>query len=782
MKEKVLFVIMPFGVRALADGRPHDFDQFYNDILKPVGQAEGYQVVRVDELVEAGTITNQALRNLYSADIVLADVSAPNSNVYYELGVRQAISSGSTILVAVEGTVLPFDIATQRVFFYNYDFSADAAFRRRYRRALHTVSSTVNPVQAALQELGVAPNPHLNRAAFERELDSKITRATRDEQLVAVWHWAKQFPDVPVSGLMSLAERLANVEDYATAAVVLTAAYPAADGDYEVHRQKGFYLRKLGDLDNAIVELNRALELNPNDPQTLGMLGGAVKRQGLHAKALEYYERAVRIAPRSLYLRVARAGMTILADPDNSEAAQGMYSELRDYIADSESLVGDYWADLVAAEANFVLGDFSRAREHLADAIKDGVPPGDAQSTAEQIRMLGQVGLHPVEAEELADSLVRAARSGERSTPFLLLSRQDNSTFSRQHLIFHISDVHFGTLGHGEDARKDMHRFADDENSNRLSLELREEFQKALAREKSRPEDATIVLSGDLVYTGKPEEFTLAQEFLGELCAEVGLSREQVVIVPGNHDIDWEAAKSDLTRRFDNYLSFVHDFYGAELFYRFFPLVKWDFHVMTDRPRPNEIIYVQRRENLTIVGLNSCVFEDHQHHYGFVGLKQLNKVSELLPEAAGNDIRIAVMHHHLHPYPEALGAALVGSDVIADMSTVRDAGIVEQRLARLGFSVLLHGHKHKPQLRETIVRNRQENSPYAARSLMISGCGSTGVAEHELEHNQSNHYAIVKLLRAKREPGVDFARVEWRELAVQAGAEWVTAGRWVLKG
>jgi 3',5'-cyclic AMP phosphodiesterase CpdA len=322
----------------------------------------------------------------------------------------------------------------------------------------------------------------------------------------------------------------------------------------------------------------------------------------------------------------------------------------------------------------------------------------------------------------------------------------------------------------------------DDENSQRLSLELRDEFKRMLAQERCAVEDATVVLSGDIVYTGSTEEFDLASTFLTELCNEVGITRDQVVIVPGNHDIDWSVAKADLKKRFDNYLGFVHKFYGEDLFYKVFPLVKWDFHVTGDRPEPSAIISYQKRGPVTFVGLNSCVFEDHQHHYGYIGLKQLKRVASLVPEAIGGEVLVAVMHHHLLPYPEPLTPARKAEDVMLDMSTIRDAGIVEQRLSRLGFSLVLHGHKHKPQLRETAVRQRPEGSVFAGRSLIVSGCGSTGVSEHELEHNQSNHFAVIKLLRDRREPGADFLRVDWREMAVQIGAEWAPAGRWVIKG
>ncbi len=774
MKRPLLFVIMPFGVRSLADGTEHDFDAFYSRVLRPTAEAEGFRILRIDEIVEAGTITTQAFKQIYAADIVLADVSAPNSNVYYELGVRQAISPGASILVAEKQTLLPFDIASQRVLLYDRDFDNDTTFVRRLRSALTVTNGPVrNPVQDALRELGVAPDPQQDQAAFEREFASKIARAKRDEQLVAVWHWAKQFRNLPVSGLLALANELARVEDYGTAATVLEAAYPAADEDYEVHRQRGFYLRKFQDFEGGLRELNRALELNPHDPQTLGMLGGTVKRLGRYAEALDYYERAMRLAPKSLYLRVAHAGMVILTDPENPERGRALYRNLRSDIEETEYLVGDYWADLVAAEANLVLGDFEQARSRAADAVKNGARPADAQSAAEQMRMLGQSGVYPDEAEALADWLARASRNEGRG------GAPANRRTEQQHLVFHISDVHFGTSGPGG---RQMHRYLDDENSRRLSLELRDEFARALTHEGCDPANATIVLSGDLVYTGKPEEFALVRTFLQELCDGLGMSHDQVVIVPGNHDIDWDVARTSPQKRFDNYLTFAHDFYGEDLFYKIFPLVTWDFHVGRDRPEPSEIVSVQQRGPITFIGLNSCVFEDHQHHYGFIGLKQLRRVSELLDDLAGDAIRAAVMHHHLLPYPEPLTPARRAEEVLLDMSTVRDAGIVEQRLSRLGFSLVLHGHKHKPQLRETSVRQRPEGSAFAGRSLIVSGCGSTGVAEQELEHNQSNHFAIIKLLRDRRERGADFLRVEWREMAVQLGAEWVSGGRWVLKG
>ena len=193
-----IFVIMPFGVRdAGPSHEPLDFDQLYSGVLRPLGIQSGWDVLRVDEVVESGTITTQAFRELFAADLVVADVTSANSNVYYELGIRQALSPSGTVLVALEGTQLPFDIANQRVLFYQRDFKADGDFAKRYGQALDVEAArgpTASPVRQALEQLGlVVQGPAQDAAGFERELALKLGRAKNADQLVSVWHWAKSF-------------------------------------------------------------------------------------------------------------------------------------------------------------------------------------------------------------------------------------------------------------------------------------------------------------------------------------------------------------------------------------------------------------------------------------------------------------------------------------------------------------------------------------------------------------------------------------------------------------
>src|SRR5438067_1728820 len=105
-----VFVVMPFG-RKTVDDVIVDYDEIYAQIFKPAAEIAGYDIARIDDIPESGSIPEQYLRELFRADVVLADVSAPNANVFYELGIRHAVSSAGTVLVAKYGTRLPFDIA-----------------------------------------------------------------------------------------------------------------------------------------------------------------------------------------------------------------------------------------------------------------------------------------------------------------------------------------------------------------------------------------------------------------------------------------------------------------------------------------------------------------------------------------------------------------------------------------------------------------------------------------------------------------------------------------------
>ena len=86
----------------------------------------------------------------------------------------------------------------------------------------------------------------------------------------------------------------------------------------------------------------------------------------------------------------------------------------------------------------------------------------------------------------------------------------------------HISDFHFSASGDdfGQDvsASEIIHDIA-----SRLSDQNRFEF---------------VVVTGDIAYSGKPNEYTIAEEFFKELAEVIGLGLDRFFVVPGNHDVD----------------------------------------------------------------------------------------------------------------------------------------------------------------------------------------------------------------------------------------------------
>ncbi len=85
----------------------------------------------------------------------------------------------------------------------------------------------------------------------------------------------------------------------------------AAGDDYVAHNLLGCYLMQNGDLDGAIPEFRRALELTPNDADSLANLSGALLRKGVYAEAGALARRALVIAPGMPKVRNALAAALI---------------------------------------------------------------------------------------------------------------------------------------------------------------------------------------------------------------------------------------------------------------------------------------------------------------------------------------------------------------------------------------------------------------------------------------------------------------------------------------
>ncbi len=117
MPKPKCFVIMPFGSEEAA--RIY-YTVVYERIIKPSVEAAGFECERGDEIPEFGPIPEQITQKLATADLVVADLSGRNANVFYELGYRRALKK-PIISISDDLENLPFDVATYRTIPYRAD-------------------------------------------------------------------------------------------------------------------------------------------------------------------------------------------------------------------------------------------------------------------------------------------------------------------------------------------------------------------------------------------------------------------------------------------------------------------------------------------------------------------------------------------------------------------------------------------------------------------------------------------------------------------------------------
>ncbi|MCX6904332.1 MAG: hypothetical protein NTW03_12815 [Verrucomicrobia bacterium] len=114
----VCFVIMPIGKDGSSDNQK--YKTVYELIIKKSVEEAGFQCERADEIPEYGPIPDQVKKRLESAELVVADLSGRNPNVFYELGFRHALRR-PTMSIADNLDGLPFDVATYRTVQYRLD-------------------------------------------------------------------------------------------------------------------------------------------------------------------------------------------------------------------------------------------------------------------------------------------------------------------------------------------------------------------------------------------------------------------------------------------------------------------------------------------------------------------------------------------------------------------------------------------------------------------------------------------------------------------------------------
>lgn len=123
------FVAMPFM---------EPFDTLYREVIRREAEELSFEVVRIDEVTGPGIIFEDIKRQIEEAKVVIAEITAPNQNVFYELGYAHALKK-PTVLLAQRGKELPLDIRSYRVIFYEDTIGGKPAVEKDLRKHLRAI-------------------------------------------------------------------------------------------------------------------------------------------------------------------------------------------------------------------------------------------------------------------------------------------------------------------------------------------------------------------------------------------------------------------------------------------------------------------------------------------------------------------------------------------------------------------------------------------------------------------------------------------------------------------
>lgn len=207
-----------------------------------------------------------------------------------------------------------------------------------------------------------------------------------------------------------------------------------------------------------------------------------------------------------------------------------------------------------------------------------------------------------------------------------------------------------------------------------------------------------IFATGDIAQNGKATEYAYATEFFNALLDAAGVTKKELFIVPGNHDVDRRMGKGlartlESNDEADEY--FDPEIPTPHLTQKFKAFSEWyndyfeDIKAFPTNTTCSQVEVVSVNGcNVAILPLNSALFciDDNDNNKLLIGRRCLGKTTEQLQCLVKADLNIALLHHPLDW-----------------LSLVERANI----RAILGSTVdiLLHGHYHETETEGIVLAN-----------------------------------------------------------------------------
>lgn len=168
-----------------------------------------------------------------------------------------------------------------------------------------------------------------------------------------------------------------------------------------------------------------------------------------------------------------------------------------------------------------------------------------------------------------------------------------------------------------------------------------------------------ILLTGDLVHIGLGTEIAQAAEWLDTLGPA-----EQVMLVPGNHDVYAKGSAGSISRAWSNYL-----FHST--------------HLSGSAPALDQFPVVRKLGKFSLIGLSTACVTPIFMASGKLGEEQLQRLGKVLQQAAVEDQTVVLLIHH-PPLP----------GMTDWRKGLADAGALQAVLKHHPPKLIFYGHLH----------------------------------------------------------------------------------------
>ncbi len=270
------FVAMPFGVKTDRQGNEIDFNRVYAELIKPALEAAGLNPFRADKEVQPGDIRTDMFQELLIADLVVADLTIDNPNVWYEVGVRHALRARGIVLISGGRVPTAFDLYTDRKL--RYDVKSGGPDPATVEQDKKNLADMVKATMESWHGHKVSPVYHLMP-----NLQEPDWKSLRIGDVQEFWEqhdaWERR---------ISLARKAGHIGDV----LVLADEGPIAAFRAEAWIKAGETLRKAERFGFALEQLERGLSIEPHNLKGLSEQGLCLQRLALAGRAGHSLDRA----------------------------------------------------------------------------------------------------------------------------------------------------------------------------------------------------------------------------------------------------------------------------------------------------------------------------------------------------------------------------------------------------------------------------------------------------------------------------------------------------------